>query len=135
VGGAAGEDLERLPEDLPEVVASLTAAFEAYERALREGNLETMAESFATGDDVVRFGIADRQRGATELAAWRAAQPRLPPGRRLFETSVATFGTSFGIVTTCFDYPGRAAVGRQSQTWVRFGDRWRIVHAHVSEVT
>lgn len=121
--------------DLPAVVAEVTAAFEAYEQALVARDLETIGSCFASGPAVVRFGVADRQRGAEELASWRSGQQPLPAGRTLFETSVGTFGTSFGVVTTCFRYPGRSTVGRQSQTWVRFPEGWRIVHAHVSEVT
>jgi hypothetical protein len=92
-----------------------------------------MAAAFEPSPDTVRFGIADRQRGPEQLAAWRAAQPPLPAGRTLFETVIRTFGDDFGVVTTCFRYPGGPLIGRQSQTWVRT-DRWRIVSAHVSEV-
>jgi hypothetical protein len=35
-------------------------------------------------------------------------------------------------VTTAFGYPGDVALGRQSQTWVRLPEGWRIVTAHVS---
>jgi hypothetical protein len=55
-------------------------------------------------------------------------------GRLLFETAVRTWGNSFGLVTTCFRYPGRPIVGRQSQTWLRIDGTWRIVSAHVSEI-
>jgi hypothetical protein len=120
--------------DLPPVVADLQEAFEAYERALVDHDLVAMSAAFADDEQLVRFGIADCQRGAAELARWRAAQPPLPPGRRLFETVVRTWGDSFGVVTTCFGYPGRPLVGRQSQTWVRIDGAWLIVSAHVSEI-
>jgi ketosteroid isomerase-like protein len=120
--------------NLPPVVAEVTEAFERYEAALVARDLETMAESFADGAEVVRFGIADRQRGPQELMRWRSEQPALPPGRTLFETSVTTYGTDFAVVSTCFSYPGRPAVGRQSQTWLRGADGWKIVLAHVSEI-
>jgi hypothetical protein len=115
-------------------VAELRAAFEDYERALMEHDLEAMAAAFLDDEEVVRFGITDRQQGATELAQWRAAQPPLPPGRTLFETVVRTWGDAFGVVTTCFTYPGRPLIGRQSQTWLRIDGEWRIVSAHVSEI-
>ena len=133
-GDATATPDAELARDLPEVVDEVATAFALYEQALVDRDLATMAGCFVEGESVVRFGIADRQRGADELASWRAAQDPLPPGRSLFETSVATFGTSFGVVTTCISYPRRPTVGRQSQTWVRFPDGWRIVHAHVSEV-
>jgi hypothetical protein len=120
--------------DLPSVVAELQEAFEAYEQALMDHDLAAMEAAFIDGEQLVRFGIADRQHGAAELALWRAAQPPLPHGRLLFETAVRTWGNSFGLVTTCFRYPGRPIVGRQSQTWLRIDGTWRIVSAHVSEI-
>ncbi len=120
--------------NLPEVVAEVRAEFEGYERALVGRDLDAMKSSFSSSPEVVRFGIADRQRGPDELAQWRANQPPLPPGRLLTETLVTTYGGDVAIVTTLFTYPGRAMTGRQSQTWLRFEDGWRIVNAHVSEV-
>jgi len=38
-------------------------------------------------------------------------------------------------VTTLFGYPGGDVLGRQSQTWVRLAEGWRIVTAHVSQPT
>ena len=120
--------------NLPEVVDEVRAEFESYERALVGRDLAVMKSSFSSSPEVVRFGIADRQRGPEELAHWRANQPPLPPGRLLTETLVTTYGRDVAIVTTLFSYPGRPMTGRQSQTWLKFDDGWRIVHAHVSEV-
>jgi endo-1,4-beta-mannosidase len=50
-------------------------------------------------------------------------------------TDVLTFGRDAALVTTLSDLPGRPLEGRQSQCWVRLEVGWRIVHAHVSEVT
>jgi ketosteroid isomerase-like protein len=116
-----------------DVVAEVAAVFGDYEKALAANDVEALAEAFWASAEVTRFGIADHQTGAGELRAWRAAQAPLPPGRRLFDTRVTTFGTDLATVTTQFDYPGREdRPGRQSQTWVRFPPGWRIVHAHVS---
>jgi ketosteroid isomerase-like protein len=120
--------------DRDDVVAEVTAAFEAYEKALVANDTAALAEAFWDSPAVVRFGIADRQTGAGELHAWRAAQAQLPPGRRLYDTRVSTFGAELATVTTMFDYPGgEDRPGRQSQTWVRLLEGWRIVHAHVSQ--
>jgi ketosteroid isomerase-like protein len=122
--------------DRDDVVAEVTAAFEAYEKALVANDTAALAEAFWESPAVVRFGIADRQTGAEELRAWRAAQAQLPPGRRLYDTRVSTFGAELAMVTTMFDYPGgEDRPGRQSQTWVRLPDGWRIVHAHVSQAS
>ncbi|WP_433058539.1 AtzH-like domain-containing protein [Dactylosporangium sp. CS-033363] len=119
--------------DRPDVVAAVLAAFTDYEKALVAGDVGALGSWFWDSPAVTRFGIADRQTGAAELHAWRAAQPPLPPGRRLFETRVTTFGADLATVTTLFDYPDQeGGPGRQSQTWVRLPEGWRIVHAHVS---
>src|SRR4051794_5303851 len=119
----------------PEVVAAVTAAFEHYEQALVERNLAVLGEQFWSSPLVVRYGIDDEQFGADALDEWRAAQPPLPPGRTLFQTSVTTFGDSAAVVTTNFRYPDRPFIGRQSQTWMKLDEDWRIVSAHVSEVS
>jgi hypothetical protein len=119
--------------DRDDVVAEVTAAFVAYEQALVANDTAALAEAFWDSPAVVRFGVADRQTGTARLRAWRAAQPPLPPGRRLYDTRVTTFGPDLATVTTMFDYPGgEDRPGRQSQTWVRLPAGWRVVHAHVS---
>jgi hypothetical protein len=119
--------------DRPDVVAEVQAAFTDYEKALVAGDVGALDAWFWSSTQVTRFGIADQQTGAAELHAWRAAQPPLPPGRRLFDTRITTFGSDTATVTTMFDYPSAPQrPGRQSQTWVRFPEGWRIVHAHVS---
>ena len=117
--------------DRPDVIAEVTAAFEAYERALVADDVEGILSFFA--DRAIRFGIADQQAGIEEQARWQRAQGGLPPGRRLKDTTICGYGTSTAIVTTLFGYPGSDVLGRQSQTWVRLPVGWRIVHAHVSE--
>jgi ketosteroid isomerase-like protein len=117
--------------DRPEVIAEVTAAFEAYEHALVTDDVEGMLGFFAPG--AVRFGVADHQVGLDEQRRWRLAQPPLPPGRRLKDTKIQAYGPSTAVVTTLFGYPGRDVLGRQTQTWVRLADGWRIVTAHVSE--
>ncbi|TQS46302.1 oxalurate catabolism protein HpxZ [Cryptosporangium phraense] len=120
--------------DRPEIVAEVRAAFSSYEDALQRDDRATILGWFWDAPETVRFGIADRQNGVEELRAWRAAQPPVPLGRTLTETRVTTFGADYAVVTTLFTYPSGEALGRQSQTWARFGVGWRIVSAHVSEI-
>jgi hypothetical protein len=58
----------------------------------------------------------------------------VPAGRRLSGTRVLAVDDRAAVVTTLFGYPDGAVEGRQSQTWVRFAQGWRIVAAHVSEL-
>jgi hypothetical protein len=120
--------------DRPEVVADVRAAFERYEQALVDGDVAVLTELFWADGRCVRFGVADRQQGADEIAAWRAEHPSVPAGRRLSGTRVLAVDDRTAVVTTLFGYPDGAVEGRQSQTWVRFAEGWRIVAAHVSEV-
>jgi hypothetical protein len=124
---------EMMERNNPVVVAEVAIKFAEYEGALLRNDLGALTTYFDEAPELVRFGIADVQHGPNELAAWRARQPVLPPGRTLSSTVIATFGEDFAVVATLFRYPGREAIGRQSQTWLRTAGRWRIVHAHVSE--
>jgi ketosteroid isomerase-like protein len=113
------------------VIAEVTAAFEAYEQALVDNDVPRILSFFA--DRAVRFGIADQQNDLEEQEKWRRAQPPLPPGRRLRETRIQTYGVSTAVVTTLFGYPGSDVSGRQTQAWARLPEGWRIITAHVSE--
>ena len=120
--------------DRPDVVAAVRTAFDRYERALVAGDIAVLTELFWADARCVRFGVADRQQGDEEIAAWRAAHPSVAPGRSLRDTRVLAIDDRTAVVTTLFDYPDGAVEGRQSQTWVRFAEGWRIVAAHVSEL-
>ena len=53
--------------------------------------------------------------------------------RQRSRTVISTYGRDFAVASTLFhreSSPSR--VGRQMQTWVRFGEGWRVVAAHVS---
>jgi hypothetical protein len=120
--------------DDPHVVAQVRAVFERYESALREADVATLTELFWDDPRCVRYGVADRQYGAGEIAAWRRANPGVPVGRTLRETVVVAVDDRTAVVSTLFGYPRGRTEGRQTQTWVRFAEGWRIVAAHVSEI-
>jgi hypothetical protein len=120
--------------DRPEVVGEVLAAFRRYERALVAGDLAVLTELFWDDPRCLRYGVADRQSGAAQIAAWRRTHPMVPPGRRLRDTRVLTVDDRTAVVNTLFEYPDGRVEGRQTQTWVRFAQGWRIVAAHVSEL-
>ncbi|MEV6299829.1 AtzH-like domain-containing protein [Actinoplanes sp. NPDC051861] len=121
-----------MERDLPGVISEVTAAFEAYERALVDNDIEAILSFFAP--EAVRFGVADHQTNIEEQARWRRTQSGLPPGRFLKDTTIHAYGQSTAVVTTMFGYPSHDVLGRQSQTWVRLPTGWRIVTAHVSVI-
>ena len=47
-------------------------------------------------------------------------------------TALTTFGSDYGVANIEFIRAGNERIGRQSQTWVRFDEGWRVVAAHVS---
>ena len=54
------------------------------------------------------------------------------PPRVLQNTVITTYGTDFATANTEFVREGSASIGRQSQTWIRTSDGWRVAAAHVS---
>jgi ketosteroid isomerase-like protein len=119
-----------MERNLSDVVDEVAVVFAAYEQALVDNDVDRIL-GFFTGD-AVRFGVADHQAGRAEQERWRRAQPALPPGRELKDTTIHAYGRDVAVVTTFFAYPGDDVLGRQSQTWVRLPEGWRIVTAHVS---
>jgi Protein of unknown function (DUF3225) len=97
--------------DRPEVVAQVRAAFARYERALVDGDVAVLTELFWDDPRCVRYGVADRQHGAAEIAAWRRTHPSVPPGRSLRETVVVAVDDRTAVVSTLFGYPGAAIEG------------------------
>jgi hypothetical protein len=117
--------------NLPSIIDEVTIQFEAYERALVSNDVAALDEFFWKSDDVVRFGIGENLYGSEAIAAYRR---HVPPGRisrSLVKTVVATFGSHLATVSAEFA-DGDGAVSRQSQTWIRMAEGWRIAAAHVS---
>jgi hypothetical protein len=119
--------------DRPEVLAELRATFERYEAALVAGDVDVLDELFWPDARTERVGLADRQHGFDAVSALRRSLDRQTPPRQLHEPVITTFGDHTGVVTTEFvPDDGLTPIGRQSQTWIRFPDGWRVVAAHVS---
>lgn len=116
----------------PDVVASVVAAFERYEAALLANDVDALDEFMWRDDRLVRVGLDDRQDGFAEISAYRRSLSRQTPPRVLKDTVVVTFGENAAVVTTTFVPTDGSPPGRQSQTWVRMPEEWRIVAAHVS---
>jgi hypothetical protein len=46
--------------------------------------------------------------------------------------AIAVYGEAFATADTEFFRDGSDRRGRQSQSWVKFADGWKVVSAHVS---
>jgi hypothetical protein len=118
--------------NLPEVHAEASAVFARYEDALVNNRVEVLDELFWDSPHTVRYGVAENLVGIEAIRAFRAA--RSPQGlqRTLANTVITTFGRDFATAMTEFRRAGGTKPGRQSQTWVRTPQGWRVVAAHVS---
>ena len=118
--------------NIAEVLAEVTAAFERYEAALVGNDVAVLDELFCNSPHTLRYGAGENLYGYAEIAAFRAARPSSGLARDLTRTVITTYGRDFATANTEFRRPGNERIGRQSQTWVRMPEGWRVVAAHVS---
>jgi hypothetical protein len=116
----------------PEVLAELTAVFERYEDALVNNRVDVLDELFWDSGLTVRYGVGENLLGIEAIRAFRVARPAAGLARSLQRTVITTFGDDVGTAMTEFRRVGSERTGRQSQTWVRMAQGWRVVAAHVS---
>jgi len=117
----------------PEVHDEVVAVFTRYEQALVSNDVAVLDELFWQSEHTIRYGGGENLYGAAEILAFRSARPASGLERELSRTTITTYGNDFATASTLFSRasaPGKT--GRQMQTWVRMGDGWRVVAAHVS---
>ncbi|SFL81484.1 oxalurate catabolism protein HpxZ [Methylobacterium pseudosasicola] len=119
--------------DDPTVKAEVEAAFRAYEVALTTNDVATLEALFRDDPRTIRYGAGENLYGMDAIRAFRRARSPVGLERVLARTVITTYGRDFATAMTLFtrdNAPGKT--GRQSQTWVRFPEGWRVVAAHVS---
>lgn len=117
--------------DLPDVLAEVTAAFNRYEVALTDNDTAVLDELFWDSPLTLRYGTGENLYGIAEIRAFRTG--RKPPGaREVLRTVITTYGRDFATANIEYRRAGSEVTGRQSQTWVRTPQGWRVVAAHVS---
>lgn len=118
--------------NIPDVVADLTTAFMRYEKALTSNDVAVLDELFWNSSHTIRYGVTENLHGYDEIKAFRASRPAAGLEREIFNTVITTYGRDFGTANTEFRRAGSTKTGRQSQTWMRTPEGWRVVSAHVS---
>src|SRR6185369_2136498 len=114
----------------PEVVAEVKDVFARYERALVTNDIAVLDELFWPSEHTVRYGGGGENLiGIEAIRAFRAGRSPTGLGRTLANTVITTYGTDFATAQTEFHREGDKRTGRQSQTWVRFPEGWRVVAA------
>jgi hypothetical protein len=117
-----------------ETVAELEALYPRYEHALVNNDVETLQRMFWASPHVIRFGPTESLYGIEEIEAFRKGRSPANLARTITRLDIVAFGRDFASIARAFEreIDGRIARGRQSQTWVRLPEGWRIVFAHVS---
>jgi hypothetical protein len=129
-GGRGGDGVLQI--NLPTVHAEVSEVFARYEDALVNNKIEVLDELFWDSPFTVRYGVRENLIGIEAIRAFRAARSPVGLARTLRNTVITTYGTDFATAMTEFTRDNGARIGRQSQTWVRFPQGWRVVAAHVS---
>ncbi len=118
----------------PDVLAEVQVQFARYEKALTGNDLAVLDELFWRSPHTLRYGIGENLYGSGAIAAFRSGRPAAGLDREVLRTSITTFGRDFATANIEFRRLGSERVGRQSQTWVRLAEGWRVVAAHVSHM-
>lgn len=116
----------------PSVLAEVTAAFERYDRAVSENDVEVLTAMFWNSPLTVRYGIAEQLYGYEQIAQFRVANRQQNQQRERLRVVITTFGNDFATASCEFRRLESGRIGRQMQTWIRTPDGWRVVAAHVS---
>ena len=118
----------------PAIVAELRELYPRYEEALVANDVETLMSMFWASPYVARFGPTETLYGISEIEAFRKGRSPVNLARTITRLEIVAFGKDFASITVAFerDVNGKLTRGRQSQTWVRLAEGWRIVFAHVS---
>ncbi|SCX74341.1 oxalurate catabolism protein HpxZ [Variovorax sp. EL159] len=118
--------------NIPDVHAEVSAVFARYEEALVGNQREVLDELFWNSPHTLRYGFSENHYGHADIRAFRASLPVQSPPRELLRTVITTYGRDFATANVEFRRSGSREIGRQSQTWLRTAEGWRVVAAHVS---
>ena len=118
--------------NLPHVLAEMETAFARYEDALVNNKVDVLDELFWNSPYTLRYGATENLYGFEAIQAFRASRPSQGLQRTCMNTIITTYGEDFATANTEFQRDGVARTGRQSQTWLRTPEGWRVVAAHVS---
>ena len=116
----------------PVVLAEVTHAFNAYERALMANDVPALDDLFWESPMTLRYGVGEHLYGFEAIQAFRQGRPSQGLARDVTARSLTTFGRDYAVANIEFVRAGNPRTGRQTQTWVRFPQGWKVVAAHVS---
>ena len=118
--------------NLPEVLAEVQAVCARYEAALVGNDVAVLDELFWDSPHTLRYGVGENLYGYEAIQAFRAGRSPQGLARQVLRTVITTYGRDCATSNIEFQREGSARTGRQSQTWLRTPQGWRVVAAHVS---
>jgi ketosteroid isomerase-like protein len=117
--------------DDPTLLAEVTHAFEAYERALMADDVAALDALFHAAPTTNRYGVGEVLYGIDAIRDFRKGRGGSPQ-RKLGRVAITVYGDAFATADAEFHREGSDRRGRQTQAWVKFADGWKVVSAHVS---
>lgn len=117
-----------------EIVAEVAALFERYEQALIDKDLDVLDATFWNSPHTIRYALRDNGYGFDAIHASRVGAVKVPGGSKKtrIRLEILAIGSDLATVNLEYTARGREGIGRQSQTWVRFAEGWKVIAAHVS---
>lgn len=121
--------------DDPLVKVEVEAAFARYEAALVGNDVATLESLFYDDPRTIRYGGSENLYGMDAIRVFRRSRSPQGLARELSGTVITIYGRDCAVAMTLFSRAGAPGqIGRQSQTWLRFPEGWKIVAAHVSVI-
>jgi hypothetical protein len=117
--------------DDPVLLAEVSHAFHAYETALMADDIPAMDALFHDAPTTNRYGVGEVLYGIEAIREFRKGRGGSPQ-RKLGKVAITVYGDTFATADAEFFREGSDRRGRQTQSWVRFADGWKVVSAHVS---
>ena len=114
----------------PQTLTELTRQFNRYQQAIIDNDIAVLNELFWNNPHTIRYGTGENLYGHAAIASFRGARDPRSVVRLVGKSVVTSYGRDAG--TTNVEFTRGNRNGRQSQTWIRMPEGWRIVAAHVS---
>ena len=113
-----------------EIPADLFTAFDRYERAILDNDLDVLDEMFAPDAGTLRGDAAGLLVGHDAISAFRGVRGGVAP-REIERIEYRPLGEGIALLVSVSRYRG-GGTGLQTQLWQRIDGEWRITAAHVS---
>jgi hypothetical protein len=116
----------------PQVLLAVSAACDRYEHALVTNDVVVLDELFCNSEHTLRYGVGENLYGYQAICDFRASRPSQGLARQVLKRVITSYGDDMATCNLEFQREGGTKTGRQSQTWLRTSEGWRVVSAHVS---